>query len=54
MVTLFNLMLQDEMNITVKFIDGEIYFIADTLEEKFTICRLLNGVLNDTLNCNDI
>lgn len=38
--------LQDDLHISIRFLDEIMEFDADTMEEKYTICRLLDLVLD--------
>lgn len=38
--------LQDDLHISIRFLDEVMEFDADTMEEKYTICRLLDLVLD--------
>ncbi|XP_076449150.1 uncharacterized protein LOC143285639 [Babylonia areolata] len=35
----------EDLHVSMRFLDGDVEFEADTSEEKFTICRLLNLIL---------
>ncbi|XP_070205556.1 formin-like protein 3 [Littorina saxatilis] len=37
--------LQEDLHISLRFVDGDLDFDADTTEEKYAICRLLDAIL---------